>query len=825
MTARFNRPPFYKVSGVFIAVCFFVLILSLRPVWAAEDLETRLPVVAEGRLAAYVAARMTQTGAVEIAPEGLAAWVGVRMEQQSSRDLDDLRARGGFLPLDDFAAAGLVIVYDGFDAVLRMTPDAARTRRQEISIKSPHVSPDDTVVPPAKLAAYLNMRGGMEYVSGDSGLADGRQPLRLDFDGALNFHGTVIEAQADYLENDPQSFRRGDVRMVRDFPDLMLRAAAGDLSYPVTSFQSFQPMFGVSLARNFSLQPYRVTVPTGDTSFVVQTPSRVDILVNGQRLRSLRLEPGSYDVSDFPVADGANDVTLMITDATGQVEMRRFPLLADRQLLKKGLHAYAYSAGIAADKSGRQIEYETDRPTFSGFHRYGVTETMTVGAQAQGDADVQQLGASWLKATGYGTFGLDAAGSHADGAGFDGAAQISYRYADVQARQDFSAQLRWRGADFAALGQLQPVNPAAYEMAARYNFMLPYDITSGIGGRYRFGRDDAADDWSYTFNAGKSFSSGVTVSFTAEHRRDEGMGAFLTLSWTPPSSPHSFQAVADSFAGTQEMRWDYRPAQDIGAAQAYAALLHEDGGGVHGSGGLGWRGYRGDISLRHDTYRDVGGRNENRSQILAGTALAYADGVFALSRPISGSFVMLRQHETLAGQTIGVNPSIASAQTGADSFRARMDHFGPAVLPDATAYMYYPVRVDTRFLPVGYDVGRDLYTVFPSYRSGTVLTVGHPGNIYAEGKMILPDGTPAALMGGEIRAVAPNASADTPAQEFFTNAEGGFHITGLAPGRYVLTLHRFPRRAASIDIPVQKTVGFFDAGNIVLPEHFPDRTP
>lgn len=822
MTARFNHLSGRGfVQGAFAVLFFFGLLcvfLPLRVAAAEEDHETRLPVVAEGRLAAYVAVRMTAAGEIEIAPDDLAAWVGVRMEQQSSHDIDVLRARGGFLPLGDFAAAGLVIVYDGFDAVLCMTPDAARMRRQEISIKSPQVSPEDAVVPPARLSAYLNMRGGMEYVSADNGMPDGRQPVRLDFDGAVNFRGTVIEAQADYLENDPRSFRRGDVRMVRDFPGLMLRAAAGDLSYPVTSFQSFQPMLGVSLARNFSLQPYRVTVPTGDTSFVVQTPSRVDILVNGQRLRSLRLEPGSYDVSDFPVADGANDVTLMITDATGQVEMRRFPLLADRQLLKKGLHAYAYSAGITADKSGRQIEYAADRPAFSGFHRYGVTETMTVGAQAQGDEDVQQLGASWLKATDYGTFGIDAAGSHMGGAGFDAAAQLSYRYADIQARQDFSAQLRWRGADFAALGQLQPVNPASYEMAARYNFMLPWDVTSGLGGRYRFGRGDAPDDWSYTFNAGKSFSKGVTVSFTAEHRRREGIGAFLSVSWAPPASAHSMQALADSFAGTQELRWDYRPAQDIGTAQAYATLLREDGGGVQAGGGLGWRGYRGDVSLRHDTYRDVAGRSEDRSQILAGTALAYADGVVALSRPISGSFVMLRQHETLAGQTIGVNPSLAMAQTGADSFRARMDHFGPAVLPDATAYMYYPVRVDTRFLPMGYDVGRDLYTVFPSYRSGTVLTVGHAGNIYAEGRLLLPDGAPAALMGGEIRAAAGN----TEAREFFTNAEGGFHITGLAPGRYTLGLHRFPRRQMLLDISAQKSVGFFDAGDVVLPDQAAD---
>lgn len=794
------------------ALCALYFLCALTAPCHAEEATAQIPVVAEGRLAGFVDAVQTPEGHVHIKAEGLSAWVNSRMNETAAAAFAVLSARGGFVPPDDFASAGLSIVYDDFDAVLRLTPDPAQLRRMEISVKSPQVTPDDSVVMPAALSAYVNLRGGVEYVSGTDAAGDGRQPARVDIDGAIHWRGTVLEAQADYLENDSDAFRRGDIRLVRDFPAQMLRAAVGDLSYPVTSFQSFQPMLGVSLARNFTLQPYRVTTPTGDTSFVVQSPARVDILVNGQRIRSLRLDPGSYDISDFPVADGANDVSLVITDATGNVEVKRFPLLGDRQLLKQGLHAYAYSAGIRADKGGRDIEYDAGAPVFSGFHRYGVSETLTLGAQAQGDQDVQQVGLSALKATALGTFGLDAAASRTRRAGADAAVQLSYRLADVTARRDFSAQLRWRGDDFAALGQPNPVNPSAAEAAARYNFMLGEAVTAGIGWRYRFGRGSGEDDWSYAFTAGRSFQKGLTLSLNAEHRRQEGIGAFVTLTWSPPSSPHSFQAVSDTFAQTQEARWDYRPPQDIGAPQAYAALLRQDGGGAQATGGIAYRGYRGEASLRHDIYRDMDGRSEERSQLLAGAALAYAEGQLALSRPVSGSFVMLRRHETLDAGAIGINPSVAQNRHEKDAFRARIDAFGPAVLPDATPYMYYPVRIDTRFLPVGYDIGRDLYTVFPSYRSGAVLTVGHAGNIYAEGRIIDGSGVPAALMGGEIRPLAGGAP-----QEFFTNAEGFFNITGLAPGRYVLTLHRLPRRAVYLDIPAGAPVGLYAAGDLYLP--------
>jgi outer membrane usher protein FimD/PapC len=64
-------------------------------------------------------------------------------------------------------------------------------------------------------------------------------------------------------------------------PTRMLRYQAGELSYPIASLQRYRPLVGVGVARQFDLQPYRVTQPGGRTGFTLESTSTVDVYVNG----------------------------------------------------------------------------------------------------------------------------------------------------------------------------------------------------------------------------------------------------------------------------------------------------------------------------------------------------------------------------------------------------------------------------------------------------------------------------------------------------------------------------------------------------------------
>lgn len=259
------------------------------------------------------------------------------------------------------------------------------------------------------------------------------------------------------------------------------------------------------------------------------------------------------------------------------------------------------------------------------------------------------------------------------------------------------------------------------------------------------------------------------------------------------------------------MQWNYRSQRDLPAVNYSAGISRDRDGRAQATGGLAYNGYRAEGSLRHDiTARPDGDALESRSQILLGSAIVVADGQVALSRPVSGSFVVLPRHDNLSRRRIGINPS--SVSEGEDgNFQARIDGLGPAVIPDSTPYMYRPVRIDTQSLPAGYDIGRDVYTVFPSYKSGTLLPVGNAENIFADGYLLHGDGRAVSLQGGVI--VRQDNGA---AQEFFTNAEGRFRVSRLAPGDYRMTLHRNAETAA-LRVP-DIGIGRYDAGKVSLTE-------
>ncbi|MBI5783357.1 MAG: fimbria/pilus outer membrane usher protein [Gammaproteobacteria bacterium] len=105
----------------------------------------------------------------------------------------------------------------------------------------------------------------------------------------------------------------------------------------------------------------------------------MDIYVNDRRVQTLQLSSGPYDMTDFPVANGSNNVKLVITDATGRVEVKNFDIVSDANLLAAGLHKFAYNAGAISTTVNREKQYDSDKPVLSAFHRYGLTDSFTLG--------------------------------------------------------------------------------------------------------------------------------------------------------------------------------------------------------------------------------------------------------------------------------------------------------------------------------------------------------------------------------------------------------------------------------------------------------------
>lgn len=723
----------------------------------------------------------------------------------------------GRLALDALTAAGLEAAFDprNLELHLRVPPAARRPVEVQVYGRRPPRGAEEALRP-ADVSAYLNLRTGAEYVhQSQAGVREGWQPWRLDLEGAVNVRDWVLEAYGAFAEDGATRYQRREVRLVRDDVEHRLRYSVGDLQYPVVGFQSFLAMGGVSLARNFNLQPYRVTEPLGRTSFFLKRDSKVEVLVNGRPAQTLQMQAGPHTIRDFLFASGANDVTLRITDPVGNVETIELNYFYDSRLLAQGEHEFAYNLGVPARLAAEGYRYETDTPAWSLFHRVGLTDTLTAGANFQGTDRVQMLGGEIVTATPVGTFSADLAGSWAAGREPGLAAGLQYRYYDAtpgnRAGRIYSLGARYRGEDFAAFTGPPAAGLEAADFFARYSQQLPWRMSGGVGATYQLNLAGPRDTKGINLFLSKRLGWNTTVEVSLDWfdtlKGATEFRAFVSLNLQFPAQRQSLNASYDSLNEVGRLDWHYTPPRNVGGLAASVGLQYDPRNyGVFG--GATYTDPRAELSLAQDiAVPSVAGlENDIRTRLRLGTALVFADGHFGISRPVQDSFALVAAHASLKGLKIGTEPI-------GETYSAASSWLSPAVVPDLQSYQVRQIVTDIPNLPPGYDPGPDLHVVRPTYRSGTVLRAGSDAHLSVTGTLTFADGEPVALQAGEL--VDPNDPARPPVT-LFTNRKGRFFAEGLQPGAFQLRL--FGHAQAVVDIGVPKDQpGTLDLGVLKLP--------
>jgi outer membrane usher protein len=92
----------------------------------------------------------------------------------------------------------------------------------------------------------------------------------------------------------------------------MRRFAIGDISTPIKDPQRGFQLWGASIVKDFDIQPYRTFTPTSSASFQLDESATVQMSMNGRSVKSLKLEPGLYDIEQFKLAAGLNTMELEI---------------------------------------------------------------------------------------------------------------------------------------------------------------------------------------------------------------------------------------------------------------------------------------------------------------------------------------------------------------------------------------------------------------------------------------------------------------------------------------------------------------------------------
>jgi outer membrane usher protein len=789
---------------------------------AARNLELAVPVRDGSFYLGDVGARISPRNTVSLAKDRLVQIAAPLLRPAALDLLKSVADSEGYLPLPALAEKGFDIRYDPQKVELQFLPslDQRAAGKLSASRRRDQVR-SENIVEPATVAGYVNMRAGADYSSRPFREEDGTANARIAFDGAVRWADLVFESAATF--DIEQGFTRGASRFVYDMPDDALRLSAGDVTPLKSDLQGGTELLGISIEKSYQkLQPGANIRPTGSRSFRIDRPSNVDVMLNGHVMQRLHLRPGDYNLDDLPLTTGANDISLMIEDDVGQKRTLDFTIFSGRALLAPGISEWALSAGVASRYGSSKpsglhnfysdLQYDVSTPVVTGFYQRGLTPDITGNIHLQGEPDAVMGGAGAAFQTAFGFWVVDGAvsGSGDDALGYAGT--LGYELANVQGKDGVSRSFRlvadYRSERFGALAGPDAFNTTMLDVSAVYSQPLAWDLAGSISGNYAVARGASPDRYGLDISLTRSFGPSLSAGFSAGYVQalgpphdgdaEDGFTASLRLSYRVDETS-SIDASHDLRGERSRLAYRHQEGTGVGSwstqvelAQSGALAQGQGDSGINGA--FGYIANRAELSVSH--HSGLAGLDtaalDQRSSVTAGTALAFADGRFAVGRPVSNGFAIVGAHDSLAESDVVIGGSRESRQGSTGLL-------GPALVSDMSPYSPSRVAYDVDKLPVGYDLGAGTFDLQPAYKSGYRLTVGSDYTVTGFGTLLDEKGEPVALLMGT--AVQDGGDAGHKVS-VFTNRSGRFGVQGLRPGRWLLDMATEPATTRYvIDIP------------------------
>jgi len=193
----------------------------------------------------------------------------------------------------------------------------------------------------------------------------------------------VLESDMLTIQSDGFGMQqtRLNTRIVKDYPQKLTTLSLGDSI--TTSMNLGSARFaGVKWATNSSLQPTLVRSPVFAIQGVAKIPSTVDVFINNLRTISQQVPTGAFSIDNIPVLSGRGEVRMVVKDALGQEQEIVQPYYTDAELLQTGLSEYAFDIGFVRENFGITSN-DYGQLLAIASHRLGITSYLTTELHTQ----------------------------------------------------------------------------------------------------------------------------------------------------------------------------------------------------------------------------------------------------------------------------------------------------------------------------------------------------------------------------------------------------------------------------------------------------------
>lgn len=626
------------------------------------------------------------------------------------------------------------------------------------------VTADPRLLPVSSLAATGNRPPNIEYHKDTSTFfnyaisATELSQFALSGETGTSFRGNLIYNA--FSRATDGTFNRGISQLIIDDQKRLRRWTVGDGTASSDALGGSALIGGVTVSRNFTIDPYFVRYPSFHLSGSALLPSRVQVFVNGVLVDQREVQPGRFDIRDLSVPAGMGDTRVVVRDPFGGETSHTSSFYYSTVVLARGLSEYLYSGGLLRDNFGAK-NFSYGDPAAVLYHRYGLTDSLTIGGRAEATRNLWSGGVLGSVRTRAGDFDLSLSGSGSQGVTGQ-AAQVQYRF--LARRFTIGASARGLSSHYANLSL-----PAAEDRPL-------LDLTAFTSFQVR----DAGINLQWTRNTFRDKPGTNRIALQTTWAASRWVNLFLTVASARegggPRQGEVFSGVALYLRGTtanvaynkigknQHFVAALQKPLPVGTGFGYRVQTRYEGGTGTGAAAAEYQSSFARFQLSFDPYQ----LRQRPSLSMAG-GMVYQAGSLILTRPVQDSFALVRV------------PGVKDVRVFASNqLVGRTDARGNLLVPSLLSYYGNLIRIEDQDIPLDFDVRAVQKTVAPPFRGGAfipfpvsrVRTIGGSVSVVSNGVTIVP-------AYGEIVISAKDATFSSP-----LGGQGEFYLENVPAGRY-----------------------------------------
>ena len=698
-------------------------------------------------------------------------------------DIKNITQEG--ISLDILAPLGIRAYFDENDVAVKITINPEIIKKSNYSLSSrKRMSEQDfnKIIKSASepLSGVSNFYLRDSFSSTDNGRVLVRAPATLNNRTFVNVYDYIIDSGLRVTEpkggeQNVNTVNRDYTSISKDFPRSNMRVKIGDVALTNFGRMRSKNILGISLLKHYDItKRMNQSIRVNSKNIFLENESRLQIFVNDRLVRTMDLEPGEHDISDFPFSTGLNNVRIEITDILGNKRTIDFDEFNFTELLKRDVSTYGLSVGVVSKKTPDGSLTYGDVPVVSAYYNYGLIDGLTLRSGVQFSDQISSYGGELLLGSNFGLLSIFGVQSKTSMYGLGSKYGLSFTHFI----NGYALKVQKEVVDemYKSIGEAITANEAGNLFSAS----ISKNVRSigQLSLLYQNNQSVLLDTQAYGLEYIKSFSSewDLRASFRKLYSADtENISGTFTLSYRPKLSRLSYRT--ELAYANEDINEKYElNLNNNGHYGLNGVYTYQDRGSENSLQSLRANYLQNAYTINSDySYTNSdNGASSRQGALSASSGIAFVGNKASMTQPISNSFILVKNDDRFDENPLGV--VLYNENEPSSSF----------VMPVGD-YAMKKVTISDKNLIFGAEIIQNEYELVTKYKTGKLVLIQPKFILSAKGRLLDTSQNELSRKVFKLFKKEKDGTLRLFGEEniFFTNSKGKFLLGSVEEGTYI----------------------------------------